>query len=318
MAKKSANDKREESVDQTTYKEYKENFKSLSESIVDLSQQLCKKHCLDYIRSKTISGIKVDFCNSNSFATLFEKRFRETQNKFLINENSKGGHFDTYADLIASKPKAIQINIEMNLELEVWNRLKGKFYEWLVVVSLLFSFRKYLEADLPGISLGTNKHQPILLELQGHRRYFWYQKPMIAKKSGMAATPDISLTSDRDPPTSANIVGIIECKHVRHFGSTLIRQEFGKSYDLDPDYVIICSYNSVKPEFKHGANKLYLVVVENPLSTNRRADILAKKVMFQDEITETLLEAEKDQPFRKAKPIISDELKKKRNYIDSV
>jgi len=288
-----------EEFNDSDYSTFITDFESLVTSIVNHSKAVAQKHGLQNISCRPHSRELVNLCEKESLNTAFQKRIlkkkkawlRTLKNYYEIEIRAK-----TFDEYVASQGTDMD-SIEKKVELEAWDSFKGILFEWSVLASLLHGLKRYVDFTSTRVCVGKNE-KPLLVELANSEYFLWYQKTFETKVSGLDACPDITITDNEDSPTSKNIAGIIECKNLGSVGGKLMWEMSGKADDIDTRYTILCSYSSVGELVKEGADRLGLTLLENPISTDRRGDILAKKVLLMDVIRSTIEKAAKDQPFR--------------------
>ena len=309
--------KKEEELDEPGYVRFKEDWEILSSTIVALAQELYAKEGCQYICYKSSTDLVVNFCVFNSLEQYFQKCLLIKKHQWMTTlKKYTGESWESFDQYNSAHDQEARDRIKKIFDLSTWNSCKGIIFEWAILASLLYGLRKMIRSNSTGITLGPNE-TPVLVDIKGHNRYIWYQKSLIAEFSGMKAVPDILITKDDLDPSRSNVTGIIECKNVKSIGTKVVREEYGKSYDIGPDYIILCSYAELSPNIKQGAKRLGLHVLENPISTNRREAIISKKVLFQESIIDEVLKADEQKLFRQMELSKRDELDRKRILSDA-
>jgi hypothetical protein len=98
---------------------------------------------------------------------------------------------------------------------------------------------------------------------KGRRLHLWYQRRTRGHVTNLGATPDIAATVRADcDPTGGNIQRVIEVKRVRQLGAALVRQEFGKAFDLNVCSYCLLTYYQIPPKIRSGADRFGLDVAE--------------------------------------------------------
>jgi len=308
--------KKEDYLDEPGYRMFKEDWDFLSKTIVELAQRLYNQGTSQFICYKSSKGTIVNFCDLRSLKEYFDKCLLVKKQLWLSDLKDNGGEiWETFDQYLSAHDQVDKDRIEKIFELSAWNSCKGIIFEWAILVSLIFELRKYIQNTSQTISLGPDE-EPTLIDIKGHQRYIWYQKSLIADFSGMKAVPDILITKDSELPTMSNITGIIECKNVNSIGTKIVREEYGKSYDIGPDYIILCSYSGLSHNIKEGVRRFGMKVLENPISTNKRDAVLSKKVLFHEGIVEEILRADEEKLFRKLELSKREQVDQKRILID--
>jgi|ERR1017187_677294 hypothetical protein len=103
----------------------------------------------------------------------------------------------------------------------------------------------------------------VTISERGRKPYLWFQPQTHGHVTNLSAKPDIAVTFRPDcNATGANILRVIEVKRVRKLNSGIVRQEFGKAFDLNVRSYCLLTYYPIPQDIRTGADNLGLDVAE--------------------------------------------------------
>jgi hypothetical protein len=99
---------------------------------------------------------------------------------------------------------------------------------------------------------------------KGRKLQLWFQPQKTRGHiTNLLAKPDIAVTIRPDcNATGANILRVIEVKRVLKLNSGIVRQEFGKAFDLNVRSYCLLTYYPIPQNIRTGADNLGLDVAE--------------------------------------------------------
>ena len=148
-----------------------------------------------------------------------------------------------------------------------------KLVEALSLLAILMNADEVYCKDVFNI---FGKTGPLHFMEDGHNRYLWAQYTLSGQESTLGGRPDIIVTSNQNAPTAMTTLRIIECKCLQRLGTTDIRAEFGKAYDLKVSSYFIWSFITPASRIIEGAKRLGLDVMALGFDTPQRMHLIAR------------------------------------------
>jgi len=118
------------------------------------------------------------------------------------------------------------------------------------------------------------KFGPIRFDDWEGTHYLWSQTSVKGKNSELGCRPDLTVTTSPETPSPDNIMRVIECKAADNLETRVIRQEFGKAFDLKINSYLIWSLWKPQLRIVEGANRLGLDVSSFEFDTERINDFV--------------------------------------------
>ena len=135
----------------------------------------------------------------------------------------------------------------------------GDVPTWKLVEAIsLLSILLVADRVDPGPITLFSKLGPVGFEEPDGLKYAWTQQQMSGERSNLGSRPDLVVTSSPDPPTSLNVVRIIDAKCVQKLGSQDVRGEFAKAHDLRVESYFIWTYYAPPRHLVDGARRFGL------------------------------------------------------------
>jgi hypothetical protein len=152
----------------------------------------------------------------------------------------------------------------------------------------------------PGIVNLFSKFGPIRIEESGGERYVWAQEQMTGETSNLGSRPDLVVTSSADPPTSKNVVRVVDSKCVQKLGTQDVRGEFAKAYDLRVESYFIWTFYTPSARLKDGAKAFGLDLEQLGFDTPDRDDLVNQPMALLSHVSNALTQARDSHRFAKA------------------
>lgn len=172
-------------------------------------------------------------------------------------------------------------------------------WQLVEVLSLLMIMSRAEDLESRRITNIFGKLGPVHLIEDGKKRYLWTQPSLKGQSSELGGRPDLLVTSTSESPTSTNILRVIECKAQRELTTTVIRQEFGKAFDLGVSSYHIWSLNTPKLRIIEGAKGLGLDLVSLEFDTERRLEFVRNPEALEAFVGDKLEESRREGRFPK-------------------
>ncbi|MBN1782730.1 hypothetical protein JW948_16460 [bacterium] len=144
------------------------------------------------------------------------------------------------------------------------------------------------------------KSGPIEIKEDGTVYQFWAQQTLRGAESSLNGRPDLIVTSSLEQPNPKNAIRIIEAKCVRHLGTSTIRGEFGKAYDLRVATYFIWSFYSPSRKVIKGAKDLGIDIEILGFDTDRRGNIIENPESLIDYFADAQEKARREKRFAKS------------------
>ena len=152
---------------------------------------------------------------------------------------------------------------------------------------------------------------PLGIEEDGVQRYVWAQQQLRGNYSDLGGRPDLIVTSSPDPPTSANVVRVVEVKCQQQLDAQVVRSEFGKAHDLRVTSYVIWTFYSPSARVKTGARGLGLDLEELGFDTPRRKDLITQPQALLSHVAHTMEQVRQSNRFAKALEDADQEARRK-------
>ena len=173
--------------------------------------------------------------------------------------------------------------------------LSWKLFETLCILSIL---RNADRLDFKSAPNPFRKFGPLRFKENGKTRYLWYQPEIESKITGLKAKPDIVTTSDPTIRINSNEdISVIECKHHRVIGATLIRTEYGKARDLGVFSYLIWNWKPIKPSVVQSAKKLGLDLISIGKDSESRQAFLREPLNLLNYVQDGIAQSRKNSNF---------------------
>jgi len=174
-------------------------------------------------------------------------------------------------------------------DVEIWRLVEA--------LSLLEIMVRAERVEVPvNLSL-FGKTGPVKLREEGADRYLWSQPTLQGSESNLGGRPDLLITSSCVRPTSENALRIIECKAHRKLGARVVRQEFGKAFDLKIHSYLIWSLTTPGQNIIEGAKKLGIDLCSLEFDTGKRQDYIADPGILRQFVGDTIKKSSNEARF---------------------
>lgn len=189
-----------------------------------------------------------------------------------------------------------------------------RLLEILSVLTVFEQAESIRGREIRGIA---ERSEPIEYKSQRGVRFLWTQPTMVGSRSGLAGRPDIVINDSPDEITPENIERIIECKRVKRLGTTVVRSEFAKGYDLGVDIYHIWSFYRPSKKVIDGAEALGINVGDVGFDKGQRAGRLDPEALWRH-ISKEQRQADLELRFAGTRERIASEELKKRQRLDAL
>ena len=202
------------------------------------------------------SAAKIEISQKTNLNKCFDQEFEKQKKKMMddLDVYRAPIHSVEFSQYISYKPEADQIRINDVLEYKAWNSLKGEFFEWFILTSLLRDFFDFDHGGVTELRMGSNE-EPVRIKISDRPLYLWFQAS-IKSYSGLSTIPDILVTNDNNKPSRRNIEGLIECKNQSSVGALAIRSLFAQAWDVLPHWALLVSFPPISETNGKACRKL--------------------------------------------------------------
>jgi len=269
------------------------DFKTIIKSINATVSKL-KNYRLFVDANKTPENEATTF---GAFSKVYSQKLESVKNEILKTLQGLGHNYSSFDQYLSEASNVNEHNTRLNYaKLTAWNKLKGRFFELLCLVSNLSDA---LSTDtVKTVGEVFNQLGPIDIIHEGVECNIWTQQTFTDTISGLNARPDIIKTSPASRVTKGNVIEIIECKCVKNLNINTIRAEFGKAHDLG----VVSSYNIVsyyEPDKKivSGAKELGITVIPFRLNTKERKFFVNNPEKLAESLADDFKRSRKERHF---------------------